>query len=69
MSIIERYNKITEEIDTEVKKILKENKQVEISARTGICTAYLNEMIKGKKIFKTLQKKRLTLYLFKSMVN
>lgn len=51
MNIIDKYNQVTDAIDKEIEKILKENKQVEISARTGICTAYLNEMIKGKKRF------------------
>lgn len=51
MNTVEEYNKVTAEIDKEIEKILKENKQIEISKRTGICTAYLHEMIKGKKNF------------------
>lgn len=51
MKIIEKYNQVTAEIDAEVIKILKENKQVDIAFKTGICTAYLNEMILGKKKF------------------
>ena len=51
MKIVEKYNQVTAEIDKAIQKILKENKQVEISKRTGICTAHLNEMIKGKKNF------------------
>ena len=50
-AIQEQQKVIDDAIDKEIEKILKENKQVEISARTGICTAYLNEMIKGKKRF------------------
>ena len=51
MKTIEKYKEITKQIDKEIDIILKENKQIEISKRTGICTAYLNEMILGKKRF------------------